>query len=189
MSSPEYNKRYRQERKKAGMCGSCFTRPSCPGKTQCERCSEMRRQRERANYRAGLCICGQPRDGKAKCPACAERHKAWMSVPENRNRWGEQVNVSNRLRRIRVLMHYGGKCACCGETGMPFLTLDHINNDGKKDRKYMVGSYWFRWIVKNGYPKDLQVLCWNCNMSKSRYGSGVCPHKILTPSIEQALDP
>src|SRR3990172_5963982 len=37
------------------------------------------------------------------------------------------------LRR-EVLDHYGGACACCGETTLEFLSLDHKNGGGTKHR-------------------------------------------------------
>src|SRR5882724_7010321 len=29
-------------------------------------------------------------------------------------------------RKIRLINHYGGQCACCGETILYFLHIDHI---------------------------------------------------------------
>jgi hypothetical protein len=84
--------------------------------------------------------------------------------------------------KSQILMHYGGKCACCGETDLKFLCIDHINNDGAKQRKeagFTAGiSSFYYWIKKNGFPTDLQVLCYNCNMAKALYK--ICPHKSLT---------
>jgi hypothetical protein len=41
-------------------------------------------------------------------------------------------------RKYRVLSHYSNGvpvCACCGESLIGFLTLDHINGDGAQHRK------------------------------------------------------
>ena len=82
-------------------------------------------------------------------------------------------------RKVLVLEHYGGKCSCCGETKIEFLTLDHVNNDGKTHREQlgMSSGGFYNWIIKNDFPSEpkLQVLCWNCNMAKAHYGC--CPHK------------
>jgi hypothetical protein len=75
-----------------------------------------------------------------------------------------------------VIAHYGGKCACCGETERLFLSIDHINNDGAKHRREVPASSLYRWLKKNGYPEGFQVLCMNCNCGKARNG-GVCPHQ------------
>lgn len=84
------------------------------------------------------------------------------------------------LKRV-VFGHYGVSCKCCGETNQKFLSIDHINNDGAKQRKTFglcSGVQFYCWIVKQGFPNDLQVLCMNCNCGK-RYNGGVCPHQEL----------
>lgn len=82
---------------------------------------------------------------------------------------------------------YGEKCSCCGETNPKFLTIDHVNNDGYKFRprnargnyasSEFSGHYYVR-IIKEGFPKNLQLLCWNCNCGKAR-NKGICPHKDI----------
>lgn len=84
-----------------------------------------------------------------------------------------------KQRKILVLEHYGGKCACCEESRIEFLTLDHLNNDGKKHREQInrSGSGLYSWAVKNNFPSEpkIQVFCWNCQEAKAHYGT--CPHK------------
>ncbi len=80
----------------------------------------------------------------------------------------------NREIKREVLGHYSPelKCASCGYTNIRALTLDHINNDGAKQRRELKklgvssGSGFYRWVKKNGYPSDLQVLCMNCQFIK-----------------------
>lgn len=74
---------------------------------------------------------------------------------------------------------YGGyKCSCCGVDYHHFLTLDHIYNDGSKHRKEnkITGGI-YAWAKKNGYPKILRVLCWNCNVGR-RHNNNSCPHQL-----------
>jgi hypothetical protein len=90
----------------------------------------------------------------------------------------QRKNYREKLR-LEVLIHYGGnppKCACCGESEIKFLTIDHINNDGARHRKKIgIGATrLYYWLKKNNFPLGFQVLCYNCNQSKSNYG--VCPH-------------
>lgn len=33
----------------------------------------------------------------------------------------------------------------------------------------------YRWAILNGFPDELQLLCFNCNCGRQRNG-GVCPH-------------
>lgn len=61
------------------------------------------------------------------------------------------------------------------------LTIDHKNEDGAAFRRKIRSARWshnfYEWIINNGFPKDLQVLCYNCNLSKHRNG-GVCAHTL-----------
>ena len=87
------------------------------------------------------------------------------------------------LLRFRTLQHYSQSiipfCACCHETILEFLTIDHINNDGAEQRKQLRGRgrTILLWIKRNDYPPGFQVLCMNCNHAKGSYG--VCPHERL----------
>jgi len=76
---------------------------------------------------------------------------------------------------------YGGaKCACCGETLIEGLTIDHVGGDGAKERKEQNnkgGRVFYRWLKKNGYPPGYQVLCATCNLAKGT--DDHCPHEDL----------
>ncbi|MDI6820920.1 MAG: hypothetical protein QMD65_01950 [Patescibacteria group bacterium] len=82
--------------------------------------------------------------------------------------------------RFDVLKGYGGekpKCNCCGETEIKFLCIDHINNDGKAERKKFGSQVSIlRYLRKMSFPKGYQVLCYNCNLAKQYYK--ICPHKL-----------
>lgn len=87
-----------------------------------------------------------------------------------------------RRLKVEVLSHYsgGGKpcCTCCGVDHIEFLTLDHVNSDGKEDRKKRgAGSTFYSLLKQQGYPNDppLQTLCFNCNAA--RWWFETCPHK------------
>lgn len=83
------------------------------------------------------------------------------------------VRISNHKLKKEVIEAYGGKCTCCGESRLVFLTIDHIFNDGATEGRH--GDSQYRWLRQEGYPKGRhQVLCMNCNWAK-RYG--VCPHQ------------
>lgn len=89
--------------------------------------------------------------------------------------------IYDRNQKQIVVDNYGGKCNCCGESKIEFLTIDHVNNNGAEDRKLhkdKTGSGMYRWLIKNNFPKDnYQLLCFNCNCAKGFYG--VCPHQKL----------
>lgn len=76
----------------------------------------------------------------------------------------------------KVHAAYGGKCVCCGETEPLFLAIDHIKNDGHRERKTKPPGSFYGRIVRAGFPKRYQLLCYNCNVGKHRNG-GICPHQ------------
>ncbi len=87
--------------------------------------------------------------------------------------------LATRLRkdafRDEAFAAYGGAvCACCGETNVGFLTLDHMNGGGKQDRKQAPG-YFYQELKRRRFPSGYQVLCMNCNWGRRL--TGRCPHK------------
>lgn len=101
-----------------------------------------------------------------------EKMKPYMS--EYNRKWHQKF-------RIMALDHYSkGKmeCSCCGEKILDFLTIDHKKNNGTKHRKEIGAAHIFRWLVRNNYPEEYDVLCMNCNFAKGlKYNNGICPHK------------
>jgi hypothetical protein len=83
--------------------------------------------------------------------------------------------------KYELFVAYGGaKCACCGESELAFLQLDHINNDGATHRNLLgghgAGALIYQDLKRRGYPPGYQVLCANCNSGKW-LNNNVCPHK------------
>jgi hypothetical protein len=83
------------------------------------------------------------------------------------------VQVSQREKKVRILVrstvldYYGGQCVLCGETNQELLSLDHIDGNGRKHRKEVLGgtdsgSAFFKWVLKNK-PNNIRLLCYNCN--------------------------
>ena len=95
-----------------------------------------------------------------------------------RGKWGGSIKRKVKLEAIaykkakkEVFDHYGRKCAWCGETNPAFLTIDHINNDGNRERlQYGSGGVFYLHVVRAGFPTNLQVLCFNCNCAKGFRG-------------------
>lgn len=91
-----------------------------------------------------------------------------------------KYNICERHRRIyyrktikpKLLELMGNACVCCGERDLMFLQIDHVFNDGHKDRKNMkhnlkINDYLKIW---NETPERLQLLCANCNQAKAKNG-------------------
>ena len=98
-------------------------------------------------------------------------NKKWWNVHgAEQNAHAKEVY---QKRRLTVLDKYGSRCDCCGISDKLFLTVDHRNGDGAKDRKNYKG------FLKRLYdlPVDFvnyRLLCWNCNTAYGIYG--YCPH-------------
>lgn len=96
------------------------------------------------------------------------------------NKKNKDVQRYKRFQfKMAALKEYGGdppRCSCCGESKIGFLTIDHMNNDGKHQRKGITQVY-YKWLKNNNYPKDLNlaVTCYNCNYGRAKQG-GTCPH-------------
>ncbi len=76
--------------------------------------------------------------------------------------------------KLQVINAYGGKCSCCPENEPKFLTIEHINKDGKAHRA-AVGNVYID-IRNRGFPPEYTIHCFNCNIAKSLFG--VCPHQL-----------
>jgi hypothetical protein len=91
-----------------------------------------------------------------------------------------EIAARNKAQRVKdkidAMNHYGGtQCACCGESNIKFLTLDHKKNDAKS---YPLAARTnpYAWLRQRGYPDiALRVLCYNCNCGRDKNG-GICPH-------------
>lgn len=88
------------------------------------------------------------------------------------------IRTRNYYKNIKkkFIELYGGKCSCCGENRIEFLTMDHIQNDGCDRRRYNDNKSELVDAVKNYNPERYQILCFNCNIGRNRNG-GECPHK------------
>jgi len=139
--------------------------------------TKLKAQRESA----GLCVyCGKtsPENGKKGCSIClADKvQKNNKSVKNN----GERTKAYRQKLKLDVLEKYGNKCNCCGENNPFFLSIDHVNNDGNQERRSLYGdragqsASWYLKLRREDVRDDLQVLCFNCNISKAFYGC--CPH-------------
>lgn len=87
--------------------------------------------------------------------------------------WGEGKNGYWRRLRSEAVSAYGGECACCGETQLEFLQIDHIDGNGAAHRQDLGYSEIYSWLRARAWPPGFQVLCANCNWAKQL---GVCPH-------------
>ena len=153
-----------------------------------KRCKECKKEKEKEKFwKDKRCLDGY----QSYCKDCCKKQKR-KSYLKNPAKYRQQVrewrknnpkkekladiNSRGKLRKD-VLGNYSKgkiKCNCCGEKEIKFLALDHINNNGKQERKKWGSSLYAR-LRKLNYPKGYQVLCHNCNMAKAFYK--ICPHQ------------
>ena len=105
-----------------------------------------------------------------------------------------EKNKASRIKtKIQTFEAYGGVfCKCCGESGLSFLTIDHIDGNGAEHRRELYGAsakkatgmHMYSWLKKHSYPSGFQVLCFNCNTSK--HINGICEHQVCRDRIEEA---
>lgn len=161
----DYLKDFRLSNLANGICSYCRKNKKIENKTYCISCRYKRAKKRNIKKEKGICVATGCKNlaelNKTYCKPCTEKNLAYR-----------------RELKEQVLIHYGYKCNCdCGCTvnHTNHLTIDHINNDGNVHRKKLGtktrgGQAFYRWIIKNNFPTDLQILCWNCNCAKQHYG-------------------
>lgn len=142
---------------------------------------------------------GRKRNGRARwCRACwrswhaekraddpdyfARRSRAWRRANPERNRELNSASARRQHERAKraVVDAYGGRCTCCGEDEIHFLTVEHVTPESAERHRYpngrrISGTKMLRMIAAEGFPDDITVLCFNCNCARGQYGA--CPHE------------
>lgn len=152
-----------------------------PSKILCIECNEIKNITEftpRNRYR-----------GRQRCIKCKlVVTKKWRG--KNPHKSKEYNGKYFPRRRQELLREYGNKCNCCGETNQDLLQLDHIYNDGAKERREDKSRHIHLRLKRLGFPKDrYQLLCANCNWLKARRGRCTCQdYKKETPDLSSIED-
>jgi hypothetical protein len=131
---------------------------------------------------------------KAYRQANAEKLKAYWKAYYQSNAERKKAYERTRSQKLKetVLSHYSGgvpRCACCGEQNTAFLSIDHVEGGGNKQRhrlQLVGGHVFYSWLKDNGYPSGYRVLCMNCNFALGL--RGYCPHGILPDSQKSRLE-
>ena len=125
----------------------------------------------------------QKRKDDHRCAQCGKPLESdkWVHCTTCREKMNTRANEWYHDRKLLVFQHYSKSdkpyCACCGESEIDFLCLDHINGGGSKHRRELNGNgrIIYQWVVKNNFPDYFRVLCANCNQAYGYYGK--CPHQ------------
>lgn len=97
--------------------------------------------------------------------------------------------IMTRILKMKVVIGYGGKCKCCGETRLSLLTIEHIRYKG---HEFVYNSNTTNLMFKLkalNYPEGYTILCYNCNLSTKQ--GRPCIHteeyKIYEKAFEKFL--
>ena len=96
----------------------------------------------------------------------------WQQA-ENRRATAREYKA--RLK-MDVIKKYGGACVGCGIDELAILTIDHVHDDGIKDR-HLGGTGFYCKLKRQPRLPDLQVLCFNCQLRKRNYGPDISSWK------------
>ena len=120
-----------------------------------------------------------------------KKNREYASIhPKNRREYSKKYRETYKLElrekaktrtaelKKEVFLAYGNCCSCCGITEPLFLGIDHVLDNGSKERKQIgKGKYTFYFrIQKLGFPSTYRILCHNCNLGRYLNG-GICPHR------------
>lgn len=163
------SKRARKRRRKKGLCIRCANKTR-PGKAYCSQCAIKETERHMKRYekriQQKICVrCGFQKAvlNKIHCIKC-------LKVVNKRGK------TYGRELKMKILQAYGKVCSCCGESHFEFLSMHHINNDGKKHREELGSTSLYHWLEKQNFPPGFSILCMNCHLAITWYS--YCPHQI-----------
>lgn len=121
---------------------------------RCSTCGEFKPRSEFSRHRAGKYGL------RAECRHCSSRR---------RRKWIVSLN-------LEMIHAYGNKCRGCGESDPNALTLDHIFDDGARERRELSKNSRgdnlkiIQKLKKLGWPQDRhQLLCASCQLRKVRH--------------------
>jgi hypothetical protein len=112
---------------------------------------------------------------KLFCAECQrEKYRTYMREWFRRNKYKSSVysKASHEKLRKEIIIHYGGKCFCCGYNdidkkvfGQAVLQVHHMNGNGRAHLKSLdiSGIHFYNWLKKYNYPDGFGVLCKPCN--------------------------
>lgn len=121
-----------------------------------------------------------------RCAACRAEH--------NQQAHKTRVREANLRIKAEVMACYGGVCACCGESSLDCLEIDHVEGNGKAHRAELraqgmslaAGPQFYYWLRRNGYPGGFQVLCEVCNRAKGAMSDTVFKQWLQRVKVKES---
>lgn len=158
---------------------------ACRACAESKPCTSFHRDKSKACGHATTCkdcVSIRQRATRESSPDRYETKLADMRAYAKRSDVVARRIARDRADKSKAVEMYGNKCACCGITGLEFLTFDHIGGWGAEHRSSdSSAGQIVKWLRRNGWPIDprLRLLCWNCNCSRGIFG--FCPHNPGMP--------
>lgn len=142
----------------------------------CKSCTNARQKQIREAKKNGTYVLGRkprltPEERELRKLEQREYMKRYRK--ENADKIREYKKQVAEDAKLEGISHYGGKCACCGETEVGFLTIEHIHGRDSSIKRFTGKKEWLR-LKRLGFPEGYTILCYNCNCAKGALGS--CPH-------------
>lgn len=144
-------------------CIRCNKKKAILGKSSCNKCLEY------AKYKAREFRIKQRANGL--CQDCMIKVKQGHVLCAKHLEMRKNTSRKNvKLLKEECFKVYGKKCSWpnCKITDHDMLTLDHIKDNGAKERKQKrrLGIVLFGHLKKKGWPKGYQTLCGNHQLKK-----------------------
>jgi len=166
-----------EEKIKCIICGNECIKIQSNHKYCSRKCFNVTRRKRRIEYSKVCKLCNKnficKRSTANFCSAICSRKVYYRNKPDllKATRKRSSYNLKEKLFNM-----YGRYCYCCGQSEPGFLTLDHVKNDGYKDRKTegLSSHAIYRKAIKHYRPDIYCILCYNCNLAKAHLG--ICPH-------------
>lgn len=132
--------------------------------------------------------CGKPisKESTGRCKTCSNKSRRIYDIPRHqritrkeyqkwymKNIYHEKKKKidKNYVQRLRKEVYdlLGNKCIKCGYIGLA-LQIDHVNDDGAKERKrfHCANATFLNHVLRKlkENSKEYQLLCANCNTEK-----------------------
>lgn len=171
----EYASNYRVPPVKPPRVPDCHPDRKHEARGLCNACYQ--KEGRKSGPKLAACHPDRPALARGLCHQCYARERYWDDPKKFREEARRDGAEKRKRLRDEMVATYGGRCACanCPETNSAFLTLDHINGDGKAHRMKM-GSHTYADLRRQGWPTEgYRLLCWNCNAMTR--GGRMCPHE------------
>jgi hypothetical protein len=107
-----------------------------------------------------------------QCADCSEKPVKGHTLCQPHLDRRKKISRKNVFRLKNIVLHHYGRHRCawrgCTVIDADMLTLDHVADDGAKQRKKKrrLGVVLFGWLIKLGFPEGYQVLCGNHQLKK-----------------------